>query len=88
MSKQTFVEETIEQFLARGGQKQIFPYIAPVNKQEVSSNVVRSIMNLSEGEFFFCVEKKKENKPIKIDDSKLPADLLEKLRSRGIKING
>jgi hypothetical protein len=85
-----FVEETIEQFLARGGKKEILPYVQPnaLKKQEMPLSVVKSILDLSEGELYFSSEKKKDKKPIKVDNSKLPAGLLDKLRERGIKIDG
>ncbi|NBW56921.1 hypothetical protein EBR43_03890 [bacterium] len=84
------VEETIEQFLARGGKKEVLPYMSPDShkKQEIYLSVVKSILDLSEGELYFSSEKKKNKKPIKVDNSKLPAGLLDKLRERGIEIDG
>ena len=84
------VEETIEQFLARGGKKEVLPYISPdtLKKQEIPLGVVKSILDLSEGELYFSSDKKKDKKPIKVDNSKLPPGLLDKLRERGIKIDG
>lgn len=84
------VEETIEQFLARGGKKEVLPYMPPdsLKKQEMPLSMVKSIMDLSEGELYFSSEKKKEKKPIKVDNSKLPLGLLDKLRERGIEIDG
>jgi len=89
MDKQVVEAETIEQFLARGGKKQTLEYIEPKkNRQEVLVNMVGCIMDLSEGELYFSTLEKREKKPIKVDNSNLPHDLLEKLRKRGIKIDG
>jgi hypothetical protein len=72
--------ETIEEFLARGGQKVVLPTVAPSFKQKVMSvSSTNSIMSLDEGAHYFSefkVDKKTLKKKKKMSDfSALPAHL-------------
>lgn len=76
--------ETVEEYLARGGQIERLPYIPPADKKEyikVSSPVNVNLMNLDEGQHFFAEKatRKRKVKEIHIDTKLIPAALLAKL---------
>lgn len=79
-------KETVEEFLARGGEIQRVPYEAPDDINHVRSTVqkVAEPMSLLEGALLFSEKirrKKKKKEPLAgIDISALPEGLLEKLK--------
>lgn len=76
--------ETVEEYLARGGQIEKLPYIPPQDKKDyikVTASLNINLMSLDEGQHFFSEKtiRKRKVKEVKIDTSLIPASLLAKL---------
>lgn len=76
--------ETVEEFLARGGQIERLPYIPPPDKKDfikVTAALNINLMSLDEGQHFFSEKtiRKRKPKEVKINKSLIPEALLAKL---------
>jgi len=86
--KVKYIEETMEEFLARGGEIKKVPYQNPEDKKELvraNSTGLPSIMSLSDGAHFFGETRKKkptkEDFAKKIGKSNLPQEIIDSLTS-------
>jgi hypothetical protein len=79
--------ETVEEFLARGGQVEKFDYIPPVEVREhvKTNNSAPTIYDLGYGELLYGyrgVSTKKKDISEKLQKTNLPNDILERLKER------
>jgi hypothetical protein len=79
--------ETIEEFLARGGEVERFPYQPPGETKEMirSSSPSPMLYDLGYGELFYGSKNKtKKKKPIskKLENMDLPQDVLQRLKEK------
>jgi hypothetical protein len=83
--------ETIEEYLARGGAIERLPYVnksIPEPVRVTAGNNV--IITMEEGDLYNGEVKKRKKSSkaeIKIDTSKLPADLIKSLTNLGVKFS-
>lgn len=84
-------KETMEEFLARGGKVEKLPYMGSPTKEEMKLKPGSSIMSQQDYELY-CDEakpprkKRAEKTSVKIDRTKLPAELVASLEKSGVKI--
>jgi hypothetical protein len=83
--------ETIEEYLARGGAIERLPYVDKATPEPVrvtaGSNI---IITMEEGDLYNGEAKKRKKSSkteIKVDTSKLPADLIKSLTDLGVKLS-
>lgn len=82
-------KESVEEYLARGGTVEKLPYMgSPEQIQPVKVTAgINSMMSMEEGALYNGDKKKTKKKPaVKVDKSKIPADLLKSLENIGIKV--
>lgn len=80
--------ESVEEYLARGGKVDVIPPKGFQSRNILKVRGTGAVMSLSEGEDLYGEKPKGEAKPkpLKVDLTLIPPDLLAKLREMGEKV--